>query len=140
MVSLGIALADMGMGCAQMGAPTGGTKDTLPPRLVKALPEENKVQFIGNKIVFSFDEYIDLQDVPANVLVSPLTKINPQIEAKLKTVTVKFKDSLLPSTTYSINFGDAIKDVNEGNPFKNFTYIFPLAITLTLLSFPVKLY
>lgn len=123
-IFLGSFLSYLGMGCAQIGAPTGGTKDTLAPRLMKAIPTENKVQFKGNKIVFTFDEYIDLQEVQSNVLVSPLTKFNPQIDAKLKTVTVKFKDSLLPNTTYSINFGDAIKDVNEGNPFKNFTYVF----------------
>ncbi len=123
-ICLGTFISYLGMGCAQIGAPTGGTKDTLAPRLIKAVPAENNLQFKGNKITFSFDEYVELLEVQANVLVSPLTKYNPQIDAKLKTVTVKFKDSLLPNTTYSINFGDAIRDVNEGNPFKNFTYVF----------------
>jgi hypothetical protein len=42
----------------------------------------------------------------------------------LKTITVKFKDSLEPNTTYTLNFGNAIKDYNEGNILRNFTYVF----------------
>ena len=113
-----------GSGCAQIGAPTGGPKDSIPPRLLKASPAQHSTNFKGNKITLSFDEYVVLEDVPNNVIVSPLQKNNPVIDYKLKTVTVKLKDSLLPNTTYSINFGNAIKDNNEGNPIKNFTYVF----------------
>lgn len=111
-------------GCAQMGAPTGGPKDTIPPSLVKAVPDLNSINFNNNKIVLTFDEYIEVKDVQTNVMVSPYPKISPVIDYKLKTVTVKLKDTLQPNTTYSINFGNAIKDNNEGNPFKNFTYVF----------------
>ena len=110
--------------CAQIGSPTGGPRDSLAPVLVKSEPALNQVNFTGNKISFSFNEYIELQDLQANVLVSPLPKNNLAISSNLKTVTVKFKDSLLPNTTYSIHFGDAIKDVNEGNILKDFTYTF----------------
>ncbi|MBK5273012.1 MAG: Ig-like domain-containing protein, partial [Bacteroidia bacterium] len=46
------------------------------------------------------------------------------VDYKLNTVTVKLKDTLESNTTYSLNFGKAIKDVNEGNVMKDFTYIF----------------
>jgi hypothetical protein len=111
-------------GCAQIGAPTGGPKDTLAPVLVKASPENKTIQFKGNKVVLSFDEYIDLQDLPSNLLISPLQKYSPVISYNLKTITVKFKDTLAPNTTYSLNFGNAIKDINEGNVLKNFNYVF----------------
>ncbi len=111
-------------GCAQIGAPTGGPRDSAAPVLVKSVPTVNQLNFTGNKVVFTFDEYIELQDLQNNLLISPLQKNNPTISSNLKTITVKFKDSLLPNTTYSINFGDAIKDVNEGNPASNFTYTF----------------
>ena len=57
-------------------------------------------------------------------MVSPSPKINPTVDYKLNTVTVKLKDTLEPNTTYSLNFGDAIKDFNEGNVLKGFTYTF----------------
>lgn len=111
-------------GCAQIGAPTGGPRDSIPPRLVSSSPPVNSVSFSGNRISLTFNEYIEVRDVQNNVLVSPYQKTTPVIEYKLRTVTVKLKDSLLPNTTYSIDFGNAIVDNNEGNPLKNFTYVF----------------
>lgn len=113
-----------GSGCAQIGAPTGGPKDTLAPKLVSASPASGTTNFTGNKITLTFDEYVEVKEVQTNVLVSPLTKTNPLINYKFKTVTIKIKDTLQPNTTYSINFGNAIQDVNEANPFKEFTYTF----------------
>ena len=111
-------------GCAQISAPTGGAKDTLPPHLVKASPELNTLNFKGSKISLSFNEYIDLQDLQSNLIISPLQKKSPTINANLKSISIKFKDTLLPNTTYSINFGNAIRDVHEGNILKDFTYVF----------------
>ena len=111
-------------GCAQIGAPTGGPKDTTAPVLVKAIPQNKTLNFSGNKITLNFNEYVELQELQSNLLISPNPKSNPIISSKLKTVTVKFKDSLSPNTTYTINFGNAIKDINEGNVFNNFTYTF----------------
>lgn len=121
-IVIGLAVGDSG--CAQIGAPTGGPKDTIPPRLISSTPLINSTSFSGNKITLTFNEYIEVKDVQNNVLVSPYQKTTPVIEYKLKTVTVKLKDTLLPNTTYSIDFGNAIVDNNEGNPLKNFTYVF----------------
>ncbi len=127
-------------GCAQIGAISGGDRDSLPPRLLSADPKLLSTNFTGNKITFTFDEYIDeLQDVQSNVLVSPLPKNNPEIRSKLKTITIKLKDTLLENTTYSINFGNAIKDVNEGNIFKDFTYVFSTGNTIDSLMVTGKL-
>ena len=129
-----LAIIILATGCAQIGAPTGGPKDSIPPVLVKAVPELNSVNVTGNKISLTFNEYIDVKDVLVNVLVSPYPKVNPVIDYKLKTVTVKLKDTLLPNTTYSINFGSAIRDNNEGNPFKDFTYVFSTGNTIDSLQ------
>ncbi|UEG50605.1 Ig-like domain-containing protein [Ferruginibacter lapsinanis] len=125
-------------GCAQIGAPTGGPKDSIPPTLVKAIPALNSTNVTDNKIVLTFDEYVDVKDVLTNVLVSPYPRINPVIEFKLKTVTVKLKDTLQPNTTYSIDFGNAIRDNNEGNPYKNFTYVFSTGRTIDTLQLSGK--
>jgi len=104
--------------------PTGGPRDSIPPRLLSASPKLKSTNVSGNKITLTFNEYVDLKDVQTNILISPLPKKQPSIDFKLKTVTVKLKDTLLPNTTYSINFGNAIVDNNEGNPLKDFVYVF----------------
>jgi uncharacterized protein (DUF2141 family) len=112
------------IGCGQVGMPTGGPKDSIPPRLVNASPALKSTSVTGNKITLTFNEYIELKEPQTNVLISPLPKKQPSVDFKLKTVTVKLKDTLLPNTTYSINFGNAIVDNNEGNPLKDFVYVF----------------
>ena len=69
-----------------------------------------------------------------NLIVSPTPSIPPIVESKLRTLTVKIKDTLEPNTTYYYNFGDAIKDVNEGNVLHNFSYIFTTGNTLDTLA------
>jgi hypothetical protein len=96
----------------------------LPPVLVNANPPFRSVHFNANKIVFTFDEFVDIQDIQNNLLVSPYPKKAPAVNNKLRTITVTLKDSLRPNTTYSLNFGNAVKDINEGNVLKNFTYVF----------------
>lgn len=121
-------------GCAQIGYPTGGERDTIPPELVLAVPSERTTNFTGNKIVLTFNEYIDIRDIQTNVLVSPYPKRTPEISNKLKTVTIKLKDTLRPNTTYAIDFGTALRDLNEGNPFRNYTYVFSTGSTIDSLK------
>ena len=111
-------------GCGQSIPPTGGPRDTLPPVLIVANPVDSTLHFKGNRITLQFNEYIQLDNPFEKVIVSPLPATNPQIQSKLRTVTIRLKDSLEPNTTYSINFGEAIRDINENNPLRNFTYIF----------------
>ena len=111
-------------GCANMIPPQGGARDSLPPYLIKASPGDSTRNFTGNRITFSFSEFVDLQNIQENLLVLPSPKMNPLVESKLNTVTVRIKDTLESNTTYSLNFGNAIKDYNEGNVVKGFTYIF----------------
>jgi len=110
--------------CANAVAPTGGPKDTTPPVVVEAVPKNQSTHFIGKKIEITFDEFITLENANQNVLISPPLSEKPDIKLKNKTVVVKFKEPLLPNTTYTINFGAAIKDLHEGNPFKDYVYSF----------------
>ncbi len=72
----------------------------------------------------TFDEYIDMKDIHKNLIVSPVPKLTPVVNSHLKVITITLKDTLQPNTTYSLNFGRAVTDVNEGNVLKNFTYVF----------------
>lgn len=110
--------------CANIVPPGGGPRDSLPPVLVSAIPKDSALNSILQKVSITFDEYIELRNANDNILISPFPAKQPLIESKLRTVTIRLKDSLLPNTTYSIDFGNAIVDLNEGNVLKNFRYTF----------------
>lgn len=122
-------------GCANIVPPSGGPRDSLAPVLIKADPADSTLNFRGDRIVLNFDEYIDLQDVQNNLLFTPTFNTNPQVEVKLRTITVKLKDTLDPNTTYIFNFGNAIRDINEGNILRDFVYTFSTGPALDSLSF-----
>ena len=111
-------------GCANIIPPTGGPRDSLPPLLVHANPPDSTRNFPGGRIVLTFNEYVELNNAQENLIVSPIPKIEPFPDAHLRTITIRLKDTLEPNTTYSINFGRAIRDINEGNEMRDFTYIF----------------
>ena len=113
--------------CANIIPPGGGPRDSLPPRLVSSFPKDSavNVNVATKNITLLFDEYVQqLQDVQNNLIISPTLKNFPGVDSKLRNVTLKFRDSLEPNTTYSFNFGESIKDVNEGNIAKGITYVF----------------
>lgn len=111
-------------GCAQIMSPGGGPKDTIPPKLLNAHPALSTVNFKGKTITLNFDEYIQVDQLQQNLLVSPAPNKTPQVDYKFRTVTIRLRDTLMPGTTYVLDFGNAIKDLNEGNIYKNFKYVF----------------
>ncbi len=127
-----------GPGCANIIPPSGGPRDSLPPVLVKAEPADSTLNFKGNRIVLTFDEFVDLQDIQRNLLFIPTFETNPEITAKLRTLTIRLRDSLEANTTYTFNFGDAIKDINENNVLRNFDYTFSTGPALDSLTLSGK--
>lgn len=111
-----------GAGCANMIPPQGGAKDSLPPVLVNATPADSTVNFRGNRITLTFDEFVDLQEVQGNLLVTPLFEQSPPVSVKLRTISIRLPDSLEANTTYTFDFGNALRDINEGNIARNFVY------------------
>jgi hypothetical protein len=122
-------------GCANIIPPEGGPRDSLPPVLRRANPGDSSKNFNDNKITLTFDEYVNADNYLQEMIVSPVPANMPNVSRKLNTVTVKLRDTLEPNTTYTINFGKTIKDVNEGNPLKNFTYIFSTGPYIDSLEF-----
>ncbi len=113
-----------GIGCANIVPPQGGPRDSLPPVLLKSSPGDSTRNYGSTRLNFSFDEFIELDNWQQNLVISPLPVKPPEVDYRLNTMTIRLKDSLQPNTTYQLNFGNAIKDYNEGNVLKNFTYIF----------------
>ncbi|HEY0298193.1 MAG TPA: Ig-like domain-containing protein [Arachidicoccus sp.] len=131
----------MPSGCAVIVPPTGGPKDSLPPVFMGATPKDSTLNFKEKLITLNFNEYINLDNVFTNLIVSPTPKHTPTIIGHLRQVTIRIKDTLEPNTTYSYNFGKSIKDVNEGNMLRNFTYVFSTGghIDTSTISGTVKL-
>ena len=111
-------------GCANIVPPSGGPKDSLPPYLIAARPIDSALNVFPKEILVGFNEYITTTSIQENLIVSPSLKNMPLIDARLNSIRIRIADTLLDNTTYSIQFGNAIKDVNEGNILKNFTYVF----------------
>ena len=114
--------------CAKRGAPTGGVKDSIPPVLLNANPPLETVNFDAERVVMVFDEYIQLSDLANQLIVSPPLetssyKILPEGTISKK-VEIRFEEAPRKNTTYTFNFGSAIKDYNEGNPLPFFNYTF----------------
>lgn len=112
------------MSCARMGSPDGGWFDDDPPRVLYSIPAEQATNVTDQKMTIYFDEFIKLADPTQNVIVSPPQMEMPEIQAKGKKIVIALKDSLVPNTTYTIDFSDAITDNNEDNPLGNYTYTF----------------
>ena len=112
-------------GCANITSPTGGKKDTTPPKRLSSTPGDSLTNTRLKKVELEFDEFITLNDASKEVQISPLLTIPPTVTQGLRKVTVKIPDTLLePNTTYRISFGNAIKDLHEGNAFTGYTYTF----------------
>lgn len=110
--------------CARIGSPVGGAKDELSPKIISSLPENYTTSFSAKKIDIEFDEFIQLKDIAQELLVSPPMKKTPRVINKGKTITIELPDSLLENTTYTLHFGKAITDNNEGNILKDYKYVF----------------
>ncbi len=111
-------------GCAVESAPTGGAKDTSPPILESAKPENESLRFKEDKIVLKFDEYITSPLNVSEIYISPEMNKKPDFFVYNNKVTIKLNDTLQQNTTYTINFGKSITDVNERNVLENLSYIF----------------
>lgn len=113
--------------CAKRGTPSGGPKDLDGPVLVSAEPENFTTGFKNGRIRLYFDEYIKLEDIQNQLIVSPPLKYLPEITPQggtRKYVEIVIKDTLKENTTYTLNFGQSIVDNNEGNPNNFLTYVF----------------
>lgn len=106
------------------GSPDGGRttrrrRASSAPRRGRGLPTTWR-----KRISLEFDEIIKLEKASEKVIVSPPQLEAPEVKTSGRRVLVTLADSLKPNTTYTVDFGDAIVDNNEGNPLGNFTYTF----------------
>lgn len=133
-IVIGFFIISSGAGCANIAPPTGGPRDSLPPVITKLDPRDSGRLFNEKKFTITFNEFVQLDELQKNLIVSPTPKVSPIVVVKLKDVVVTIKDTLEPNTTYSFDFGNAIQDLNEGNVFRDFRYIFSTGTTIDTLA------
>lgn len=120
--------------CANMQTPTGGPKDSIPPKILNESPVNFTRNFAEKEIVLSFDEYIKLNNQHSEFSISPDLDKQPEYRIKKRDLIISLPDSLEENTTYTINFGKGLVDFNEGNPIINYNYVFSTGPELDSLS------
>ncbi len=124
MLICGISVMLLVGACARMSSPDGGPYDQTPPVMVHSQPALGALNYQKKRIELEFDEYIKLENAAEKVVISPPQNEVPEIKTSGKKVSVELFDSIKLNTTYSLDFGDAIVDNNEGNPMGQFTFTF----------------
>ncbi|ULB35255.1 Ig-like domain-containing protein [Proteiniphilum propionicum] len=120
--------------CANIASPTGGAYDVDPPVVRRATPGFNALNASPGRIEIEFDENIKIEKPNEKVIITPPQQNMPVIRSVGRKAIVELNDELLPNTTYTIDFTDAIVDNNEGNPIENFVYSFSTGDQLDTLS------
>jgi len=125
-------------GCASIQTPQGGPKDTTPPKILSMTPKNQTRNFKDQKIVIEFDEYFNIKDEFKEFTISPDQEKPPILKKRQKRLEITLQDSLEKNTTYTLNFGKSIVDVNEGNVVKNLSYVFSTGPEIDSLSMSGK--
>ncbi len=119
--------------CASRVPPNGGLKDAEAPILVKIVPDSASTNFQGDKISFTFNEFIELKDGGSGIVISPPLRVPPKVSLKGKTVQLTFTEPLDSATTYSVTIGKSVTDISEGNAFPDRTFAFSTGNTIDSL-------
>lgn len=110
--------------CANVVAPTGGPKDEDPPKVIRSTPPNFSINFKDDQIRIFFDEFVRLHNIRQQLLVSPPLETTPEVRVRGRSIIVDIEEELRQNTTYNFFFGDAIRDITEGNAIPNFQFVF----------------
>jgi len=110
--------------CAKIGSPTGGPKDETAPEIIATVPENYSKSFTQKRIEIEFNEFIQLKNINRELVISPPLKENPIVRIRKKSIIVDLEEKLRDKMTYTLNFGQAIADYNEGNMLENYEFVF----------------
>lgn len=120
--------------CANEKPLTGGEKDTMPPQLLASEPANETVNFQNDEITLHFDEYVKVEQLASQLIITPKLEEVPEYRIKKYSVTLELRSPLADSTTYVFNFRESIKDITEGNSVEN------LVLSISTGSFIDSLY
>ena len=125
--------------CAVQVAPSGGPKDVTPPEILKSTPPNNSVNYTGDRIIITFDEFVTLKEINTQLVISPPLRETPEFNMRGKNMIIKLNEPLMENATYNFYFGDAIVDITEGNPLSSYNFSLSTGPVLDSLSIKGKL-
>ena len=120
----GLIITEMLLSCAQIVAPTGGKKDTLAPVIIKIIPANQSRNFNGKQIDILFDEYVSIDNIQQQLSITPNLEGTYETKILPKGARLIFDKPFKENTTYSFNFRNTFKDMNERNVAKNIKLVF----------------
>jgi hypothetical protein len=91
--------------------------------------------FTRSEIYIEFDEFIELRNINQQFIMTPPQRRRPDFSARGRNLYIDIKDDFIPNTTYTLNFGNAIVDLNEGNALANFEFVFSTGDVIDSLSY-----
>ena len=121
--------------CANIIPPTGGPRDTIPPEVIRSDPANFSTRFKGSEITIEFDELIQLRNINQQFIITPPQEERPDFIVRGDILRINLNTDLIPNTTYTLNFGDAIVDNNEGNILSNYEFVFSTGDIIDSLSY-----
>lgn len=122
------------LGCAQQKPLSGGERDFTPPKVMAAYPPALTTDFRSKSFVIEFDEYVQLNNIQQELLVSPPLQKAPVVKVKNRQVIVELQEPLKENTTYTFNFSDGVTDLNEGNKAEDLIYVISTGPSLDSLA------
>ncbi len=122
-MTAGILLVLLFYACAHVVSPTGGPQDEDPPEVVRSTPPNFSANFDGDEIRIFFNEFVELRNIRQQLLVSPPLETMPEVRIRGRSIVMEIEEELRPNTTYNFFFGDAIRDITEGNAIPNFQFV-----------------
>jgi len=105
-----IALA----GCAGQVQPSGGPPDTIPPAIIRTIPDTNAVRVSTSFLELEFSEYVDRRSVEEAVFISPHLG-TLEFDWGGTEVRITFQDTLRRNTTYVVTIGTDVVDIRAQN-------------------------
>jgi uncharacterized protein (DUF2141 family) len=110
--------------CANVIQPTGGPRDTIPPALVEAIPQNQSINYTGQSFYFEFDEKIKTDKLKDQLIITPRTEAEFDIKYSKRGIELTFDEPFQENTTYTFNFREGISDITEGNPTEDNKFVF----------------
>jgi Bacterial Ig-like domain len=130
-------------GCARISSPKGGPQDDIPPTLISSLPDSAQINYKGNTVALTFDEWIKPNGIESNLIITPSIEGGFKTKVNKKSILLTFKEPFQDSTTYTFNFGNSIQDITNNNSPQNLKLSFstgPYIDSLEISGHIVDLY
>lgn len=125
-------------GCAKQTTPSGGEKDTIPPKLLQSNPQDRKTNFSSDEIELIFDEHIQVNNAREQIVITPTIGKKFEAIARKNKVILKLNADLSENTTYTFSFRESIQDLTEKNPAVNLKLAFSTGPFIDSLSIQGK--